>query len=162
MRTTTASAALVLTASAALALCIATWSVPAFAADAKSIEAAAHGAYVTAINSNDVETLMADLTDDVVYQSPGEPEIVGKAAVRKWVADYFAAYRSSWQKSSIGFTVAGDWAFERYLYKSRDTDKKTGAVSTDHGKGINIYRRGSDGKWRVAVDGWSSDAASAK
>ena len=61
MRTTTASAALVLTASAALALCIATWSVPAFAADAKSIEAAAHGAYVTAINSNDVETLMADL-----------------------------------------------------------------------------------------------------
>jgi hypothetical protein len=24
-------------------------------------------------------------------------------------------------------------------------------------KGINIFRRGSDGRWRVAIDGWSSD-----
>ena len=150
------------TVKAALALCIGTWSVQVFAANAKSIETAAHEGYVTAINSNDVETLMADLTDDIVYQAPNEPEIVGKAAVRKWVADYFGAFRTSWQKTSIGFTVAGDWAFERYLYKSKDIDKKTGAVTTDHGKGVNIFRRGSDGKWRVAVDGWSSDAPSAK
>ena len=76
---------------AALALCIATWFVQASAADAKLIEAAAHEGYVTAINSNDVETLMADLTDDIVYQAPNEPEIIGKAAVRKWVADYFGS-----------------------------------------------------------------------
>jgi len=30
-------------------------------------------------------------------------------------------------------------------------------VTTDHGKGINIFRHDPDGKWRVAVDGWSSD-----
>jgi ketosteroid isomerase-like protein len=62
-----------------------------------------HGAYVAAINSNDVDTLVAGLTDDVVYQAPGGPEIISK--------------------------------------------------------GINIFRRGADGKWRVAIDGWSSDAA---
>ena len=61
------------------------------AADNKAIEDAAHGAYVSAINSNDVDTLLADLTDDIVYQSPGEPEIVGKTAVRKWLARYFGA-----------------------------------------------------------------------
>jgi ketosteroid isomerase-like protein len=44
-----------------------------------------------AINSNDTETLMAELTDDIVYQAPNEPEIVGKDAVRKWVAKYFDA-----------------------------------------------------------------------
>jgi ketosteroid isomerase-like protein len=97
----------------------------------KIAEAAAHGAYVAAINSNDTETLMADLTDDIVYQAPNEPEIVGKEAVRKWVAGYFDAYRTMWQKTSIGFTVNGDWAFERYVYKSTDVDKKTGAVTTD-------------------------------
>ena len=127
------------------------------AADDASIEQAAHGAYVAAINSNDVDTLLADLTDDIVYQSPGEPEIAGKAAVRKWLADYFGAYRSHWEKTSIGFVVSGDWAFERYTYKSTDIDRKTGAVSTDTGKGINIYRRDHDGRWRVAIDGWSSD-----
>src|SRR5215471_4979634 len=127
------------------------------ASDSESIERAAHDAYVSAINSNDVDTLLADLTDDIVYQSPGEPEIVGKAAVRKWLAEYFSATRTHWEKTSIGFVVNGDWAFERYTYKSTDTDKKTGAVSTDTGKGINIFRRGNDGRWRVAIDGWSSD-----
>ena len=50
-----------------------------------------------------------------------------------------------------------DWAFERYTYKVADTDKATGTVITDVGKGINVFRRGKDGKWRVALDGWSSD-----
>jgi ketosteroid isomerase-like protein len=127
------------------------------AAEQKSIEDAAHGAYVAAINSNDVGTLLADLTDDIVYQSPSEPEIVGKAAVRKWLAAYFGADHTHWEKTSIGFVASGDWAFERYTYKSTDTDRKTGAVTRDTGKGINIFRRGRDGRWRVAIDGWSSD-----
>ena len=84
------------------------------ALDSESIERAAHDACVSAINSNDVDTLLADLTDDIVYQSPGEPEIVGKAAVRKWLAEYFGATRTHWEKTSIGFVVNGDWAFERY------------------------------------------------
>jgi len=129
--------------------------------DVKAIEAAAHGGYVAAINSNDLETLMADLTDDVVYQSPGAPEMVGKAAIRPWAEAYLAAYQIKWEKTSIGFTVSGDWAFERYTYNSTDTDRKTGAVITDVGKGINIFRRGRDGKWRVAIDGWSSDKPTA-
>src|ERR1700761_4482460 len=50
---------------------------PAHAAPSAA-EQAAHDAYVAAINSNDLDTLAADLTDDVVFQSPGEPQIVGK------------------------------------------------------------------------------------
>ncbi|HYC08471.1 MAG TPA: nuclear transport factor 2 family protein [Steroidobacteraceae bacterium] len=86
---------------ASLALC----TVSTGASDSKSIEQAAHDAYVAAINSNDVNTLLADLTDDIVYQSPGEPEIVGKAAVRKWLTGYFSATRTHWEKTSIGFVV---------------------------------------------------------
>lgn len=138
------------------------WSAPATAGpDVRAVEAAAHGAYVAAINSNDTETLMADLTDDVVYQAPNEPEIVGKAAVRNWVAAYFGADRTTWRKTSIGFTVSGDWAFERYTYVSTDTDRKSGAVTTDRGKGINIFHHDADGRWRVAIDGWSSDLPAA-
>jgi hypothetical protein len=47
--------------------------------------------------------------------------------------------------------------FERYTCKSTDTDRKTGTITTDADKGIKIFLRGSDGKWRVAVDRWSSD-----
>jgi ketosteroid isomerase-like protein len=66
------------------------------------------------------------------------------------------------QYPAIGFTVIGDWAFDCYTYKSKDVEKKTSAVSTDQGKGVNIFRRGADGKWRVAIDGWSSDTPVAK
>ena len=154
MRRIVAIAALVLSASA--------WCAGTSPTNVKSVEMAAHGAYVTAINSNDTDTLIADLTDDIIYQAPNEPEIIGKDAVRKWVAEYFGAYRTNWEKTSIGFTVSGDWAFERYTYTSKDVEKKTGAVTTDRGKGINIFRRSKDGKWRVAIDGWSSDIPAAK
>ena len=141
-----------------LAGCGAAEAAAAERPDLAAIERAAHEGYVTAINSNDVATLLADLTDDVVFQAPGTPEIRGKAAVGAWLAEYFGAYRVKWEKTSFGFTVSGDWAFERYTYKSTDTDRKTGATTTDTGKGINIFRRGTDGRWRVAIDGWSSDA----
>jgi ketosteroid isomerase-like protein len=134
-------------------------AAPTQTVDVPAVEEAAHGGYVAAVNSNDVSVLMSALTDDVVYQLPGSPEIVGKPAVRAWVADYLSAYRTNWEKTSIGFTVSGDWAFERYTYKSTDTDRKSGVVTVDIGKGINVFHRGADGKWRVALDGWSSDRA---
>ncbi len=142
---------------AALALTVGACSQANLPSDTKAVEAAAHGAYVAAINSNDTEKLMAVLTDDIVYQAPHEAEIVGKDAVRKWVAAYFGAYQTRWEKTSLGFTVSGDWAFERYTYVSTDTDKKTGVVTGDKGKGVNIFHHDPDGKWRVAIDGWSSD-----
>ena len=48
---------------------------------------------------------MEGLTDDVVLQAPGAPEIIGKAAVREWVGGYFGAYETKWEKTSLGFTV---------------------------------------------------------
>jgi ketosteroid isomerase-like protein len=125
--------------------------------DVQGIQRAAHHTYVSAINSNDPDRLIADLTDDVVFQIPGAPELVGKAAVGGWIRSYYAAYHTKWDKTPIGFTVAGRWAFERYTYTSTDTDRKTGAVTTDVGKGVNVFRLGEDSKWRVAIDGWSSD-----
>jgi ketosteroid isomerase-like protein len=122
----------------------------------------AHDAYVEAINSNDIDAVTAMMTDDVVFQSPGAPEVIGKAAVRDWIAGYLATFHTRWEKTAIGFTESGDWAFERYAYAVTDTEKATGAVSTDTGKGINIFSRGADGRWRVAVDGWSSDTPPAE
>jgi hypothetical protein len=49
---------------AALVLSASAWSAETSPSNAKSVEIAAHGAYLFAINSNDTETLMADLTDE--------------------------------------------------------------------------------------------------
>lgn len=76
----------------------------------------AHEAYVTAINSNDLDTLLGVLTDDVVFLSAHEAPMVGKAAVRPWLEAYMKAYKTHWDKPVQEFVVNGDWAFERYSY----------------------------------------------
>jgi ketosteroid isomerase-like protein len=125
-----------------------------------SRDASAHGAheaYVAAINSNDLEALLAVLTDDVVYLSAHEPVMVGKAAVRPWVDTYFKTYKTHWDKPVQEFIVSGDWAFERYSYTSTDTPVGGGDPITDTGWGLVIYHHDADGKWRVARDAWGPD-----
>jgi ketosteroid isomerase-like protein len=89
---------------------------PSAKSDIVAIAEPAHTSYVDAINSNNPETPAKVVVDDVVYQGPHEPEIIGKAAVRKWAQGYFGANSAKWEKTTLDFTVSGDWAFERYAY----------------------------------------------
>jgi ketosteroid isomerase-like protein len=125
------------------------------AADATARQA--HEAYTTAINSNNLDSLLAMFTEDVVFLSPNEPVLVGKAAVRAWSEAYLKGFTIHWDKTVSEFVVAGEWAFERYSYKQNDTPSRGGAAVTDVGKGLVIYHHDSDGKWRVARDAWSSN-----
>jgi ketosteroid isomerase-like protein len=108
----------------------------------------AHEAYVTAINSNNLDSLLGVLTEDVVFLSAHEPVMVGKAAVRPWLEGYLKAYKTHWDKPVHEFIISGDWAFERYSYKSTDTPLDGGAVVEDTGWGLVIYHHDADGKWR--------------
>ena len=117
----------------------------------------AHEAYVTAINSNSLDSLLAMLTDDVVFLAAHEPVMVGKAAVRPWLEAYYKAYRTHWDKPVQEFVVSGDWAFERYSYKSTDTPLAGGPVVEDTGWGLVVYHHDHDGKWRVARDAFGPD-----
>lgn len=130
------------------------------AADAAAADAAAHQAfeaYVTAINSNNLDSLLAMLTEDVVFLSPHEPVMVGKTAVRPWAEAYLNAFTIRWEKASLEFVVSGEWAFERYSYRSTDTPRSGGSAVEDTGKGLVIYHHDADGKWRVARDAWNTD-----
>ena len=69
----------------------------------------------------------------------------------------FKAYKALWDKPVQEFVVSGDWAFERYSYKSVDTPKDGGAAVEDTGWGFVVYHHDADGKWRVARDAWGPD-----
>lgn len=73
----------------------------------------AHAAYVTAINSNNLDELLGVLTDDVVFLSAHEPAMVGKAAVRPWLEAYLKAYKTHWDKPVQEFVVNGKWRVAR-------------------------------------------------
>jgi ketosteroid isomerase-like protein len=117
----------------------------------------AHEAYTSAINSNNLDSLSGMFTDDVVFLAAHSAPIVGKAAVRAWAKDYLDAFTTHWEKTTQEFQVSGDWAFERYSYKSTDTPKTGGAAVEDTGWGLVVYHHDADGKWRVARDAFSTD-----
>jgi ketosteroid isomerase-like protein len=116
-----------------------------------------HQNYVDAINSNNLDSLLGMLTEDVVFLSANEPVMVGKAAVRPWVASYFKTYRTHWEKPVQEFVVNGDWAYERYAYVSTDTSRTDGSVVRGTGWGLLLYHHDPDGKWRVARDAFGPD-----
>jgi uncharacterized protein (TIGR02246 family) len=118
---------------------------------------AAHDRYLAAINANDPDAFLATVTDDIVFIAPNSPVMAGKAEVEPWVRGYFEAVETSWEKTSLEIVVAGDWAFERYAYKATDTPHGGGEPLIDTGNGINIYRVGDDGLWRVARDAWATN-----
>jgi ketosteroid isomerase-like protein len=64
------------------------------------------------------QSLVATFTDDVVFLSPNEPVVVGKAAVRAWCAEYLKSFTIHWDKAVSEFTVAGEWAFERQAVRT--------------------------------------------
>jgi ketosteroid isomerase-like protein len=126
-------------------------------ADTDTAAHAAHDAYINAINSNNLDKYLATITDDIVYLPPNSPAIVGKGEVGPWAQAYFEAFQTQWVKTTIEFVVQGDLAYEWYTYQVTDTPRDGGDVTTDSGNGINIYRRGADGTWRVSRDVWATD-----
>lgn len=118
-----------------------------------------HHLYVEAINSNDMDSIMARLSDDVVFQTPGEPELVGKAAVREWAASFFEAFDAKWDKTEHAFERSGDLAISRYTYSARYTGRDDNSVMEEFGKGTCIYRRSEDDGWLLAIDSWSTNEA---
>jgi len=108
---------------------------------------------VKAINSNNLEILLEMLTDDVVFMAAHAKPFVGKAAVRPWLEGYLKAYKTNWDKPVQEFVVNGEWAFERYSYKSTDTPLAGGDPIVDTGWGFVVYHRDADGKWRVTRGG---------
>lgn len=125
--------------------------------DTAAIKQQTHQAYVDAINSNNLDSLLAMLTDDVVFMAGHSAPVVGKASVGEWVGAYLKAYKTNWDKPSLEFKVIGDWAMERYSYKSVDTPVAGGAPVHDSGWGLILYHHDSDGKWRVSRDAWGTD-----
>lgn len=115
-----------------------------------------HHAYVTAINSNDTDRILALMSDDIVFQVPGEPELIGKAAVRAWATGFFAGFEAQWDKTEHALEQSGDLAVSRYTYTARYRSREDGAENGEIGKGTCIYRRAPSGKWLLMIDSWST------
>lgn len=88
--------------------------------------------------------------DDIVVMVPGAPPIVGKPALRAFLQEAFARARINETLTPQEQVITGDWAFERLaLSETIEPKNGTGTVHLE-GKALDVYRRQSDGSWKVA------------
>jgi ketosteroid isomerase-like protein len=132
-------------------------------AEARATVERTHSAYIDGINSNKAGVWLESLATDVVYLVPNRRPVVGKQAVGTWIEAYLDESHTHWTKTLNELVVNGEWAFGRYDYTVTDNvvihdpEVEGGGTANDTGWGFIVYHRDSDGKWRVARDGWGSE-----
>jgi ketosteroid isomerase-like protein len=112
------------------------------------------------INAGDIDRVLNVTADEFEIMLPGQPALVGEKA-RDMFRDLLGqntAYAEPWSNEEI--ILCGEWAIQRLTYHVTFTPKKGGASLTEHGDSIHIFRRQSNGTWRLAKDISTSYAGS--
>jgi ketosteroid isomerase-like protein len=123
------------------------------AADVESIRKASRTFVATAL-ARDWPKWTALFTDDAINFSPGEPVIVGRKAIETWI-NKFPKIKSL-TVEPIEFQGFGELAFVRGNY-AMTTTAQNKPDTVDTGKYIELWRRQSNGSWKIFRDIFNSD-----
>jgi uncharacterized protein (TIGR02246 family) len=113
--------------------------------------------YQDALNASDTDAVMPLYTEDGVFMPPYSQSAIGAAAVRQ---AYHAVFKAI--KLSVKFNLAEvveigpDWAFARTNSAGTVTIHATGAKSAEANQELFIFRKVTDGSWKIARYSFSS------
>ena len=108
-------------------------------------------AFVAAKLARDVERELSFVTDDAVYTPPGIPDVAGKAALRVWWTSREAVDSlEAFELDPGEIVVAGDLAYSRGTSTSRFRNRRTGQISNQVVRHLDILRRQPDGRWLIS------------
>ena len=119
--------------------------------------AEALSAYNQALNSSDANAVMPLYANDGVFMPPYSPSAVGLAEIRKAYDAVFAAIRLT-----VKFRIAEivemspDWVFARTNSAGTTLSHFNGAISSEGNQELFIFRKETDGKFRIARYSFSS------
>ena len=133
---------------------------PAAAVDVAAERAAlarADKAWSEAAVSKDVERVVSFWTDDATVYPPGQPAVVGKDALRRYVTEGFAipGFSIRWETRAFEVSASGDMAYGLGTNVVTMNDAQ-GKVMTERGRGVTVWRKGKDGSWKCVVDVWNA------
>ena len=113
----------------------------------------------TAIAARDAERTATHYADDAVLMPVAEPIVEGRAAILEEWRHVFGipGYASNSRLVASAVSAAGDLGYTRGTYESPMLGIG-GKPVTERGKWVSVWKRGIDGKWRIVLDIYNTDA----
>jgi len=111
-----------------------------------------------AVAAKNVAQSISCYSDDASILVPNQPIGNGIDAIRAFYTQYLAAPGLSHaiQTAKVDVARGGDLAYSQGTY-AMSMDGPKGKPITDKGKYVAVYRKGSDGIWKVVADIANSD-----
>lgn len=110
-----------------------------------------------ASEGKDVEKVVSYWSDDAVVVPPGMPPIVGKDAIRAFVAHSFATpgFSISWTPVDVVVSDDGTMGYST-AHNTMTMPGPDGTPVTSHGRALAVWRRAPDGRWECVYDIWNA------
>jgi uncharacterized protein (TIGR02246 family) len=109
------------------------------------------GSYNDALNGGSTNAVLPLYAEDGVFMPPYSQSVVGREAVRK---AYDVVFREL--KFNVKFTIAElvvmapSWAYVRTNSSGTTGHSSTGKTTAEANQELFIFRKGEDGRWRIA------------
>ncbi len=98
--------------------------------------------------------------DDAVALSNGKAAVVGKVAIERSAAWSPKDYQLTWTPTDAAMGPSGDMGYTWGHFEGRSKDANGNPVTTS-GRYITIWRKQSDGSWKVVLDAGADEPADA-
>ena len=110
------------------------------------------------LNSGNIDSMLTNYTDDIIMMAPDAPLVNGTPALRSMMEEMLKEATPTGKYTSADVDVYGDIAIVRYTGTMTMTPKAAGAAAvTETIKGIHVYKKQPDGRWKIAQDVWNND-----
>jgi uncharacterized protein (TIGR02246 family) len=122
----------------------------------------ADAASLRAIAAKQLEHTLSWYDENASLLIPNAPIATGRGEIRKAWEQLFAVPGFNLAPKITRIEVAGseDLAYTQGTYEFSAKDPDGGAV-TDRGKFVVVWKKQTDGAWKIAADIWNSDSAPA-
>lgn len=113
-----------------------------------------------ASEGRDVDRVVSVWSEDAMVLPPGSPPLVGRQAIREYVAKSFQipGFRISWKTTDVVVAGSGDVAYSTGTNRVAFTGPD-GKPVVVNGKAVAVWRKGADGVWKCVVDIWNDSGS---
>lgn len=116
-----------------------------------------------AAQQRDVDRVVSFWADDAAVLPPGSPPVIGKPAIREFVAKSFQApgFSISWKTINVVVSRSGDFAYATGTNQVTFNGPDGRQVAVE-GKTVTAWRKEPKGTWKCVIDIWNDVSSSSQ